>query len=208
MPLRGPDRDRLGEAISAQVEEQLLRSFGGRGRLPEGVITILFTDVEGSSQLVRSLGDDQARAVLRRHDEAVRSAIQAHEGIEVERAGDSFMAAFRLPRHAIACAIEIQRSFDDAHEEDRVRVRIGMDTGEVIAEERGYFGQTVFRASRIADLAQGGRVLVSEATRVLAAPAGFAFEDLGELELRGLGKGHRIFEVVPNDQPDSGRDPS
>jgi class 3 adenylate cyclase len=202
MPLRGPDRDRLGEAISARVEEQLLRSFGGRSPLPEGVITILFTDVEGSSQLVQSLGDDQARAVLRRHDEAVRSAIQAHEGIEVERAGDSFMAAFRLPRHAIACAIEIQRSFHDANEDDRVRVRIGMDTGEVIAEEQGYFGQTVFRASRIADLAQGGKILVSEATRVLAAPAGFAFEDLGELELRGLGKGHRIFEVVPNDQQD------
>jgi adenylate cyclase len=196
MPRHSRDKDELSQAIDAQVQEQLLRVFGGRKRLPEGVITILFTDVEGSSHLVRSLGDDQAREVLRRHDEAIRTAIQAHEGIEVERAGDSFMAAFRLPRQAVACAIEIQRSFDDADAGGRVRVRIGMDTGEVIAEEQGYFGQTVFRASRIADLAQGGQILASEATKVLAAPAGFAFEDLGERELKGLGGDHHIFEVL------------
>jgi adenylate cyclase len=197
MPGRSPkSRDELSEAIAAQVNEQILRSVTGRGRLPDGVITILFTDVEGSTELVSGLGDEQARMVLRRHDEEVRRAIEAHDGTEVERAGDSFMAAFRLPRQALACALEIQRSFGDPSSDQRVRVRIGMDTGEIIAEDEGYFGGTVFRASRIAHRAEGGEILVSEATKVLAAPAGFGFEDLGEHQLKGFGDGHRLFRVL------------
>jgi class 3 adenylate cyclase len=198
MPERRPSkiRDELSEAIGARVEEQILRGLTGRGRLPDGVITILFTDVEGSSELVSNLGDEQARTVLRSHDEEVRRAIEAHGGTEVERAGDSFMAAFRLPREALACALEIQRSFADPSSDQRVRVRIGMDTGEIIAEDEGYFGGTVFRASRIAGLADGGQILVSEATKVLGERAGFTFKDLGERELKGLGTGHRVFEIV------------
>jgi adenylate cyclase len=187
----------MGDAITAKVEEQLLRTFtSGRARFPDGVITILFTDVEGSSELVTSLGDAQARTVLRRHDEEVRRAIEAHGGTEVERAGDSFMAAFRLPRQALTCALEIQRSFADPSSDQGVRVRIGMDTGEIIAEDEGYFGGTVFRAARIAGLASGGQILLSEATKVLGQQAGFTFNDLGERELKGLGDGHRVFEIV------------
>lgn len=196
MPRRRRARDPLSEAINAKVEESLLRGFGASKRLPDGVITILFTDVEGSTELVRSLGDEPARAVLRRHDDEVRGAIESHDGTEVERAGDSFMVAFRLPRQALGCALAIHRAFEDPSDDRPVRVRIGMDTGEIIVEDKGYFGQTVFRASRIAELAQGGQTLVSEATKVLAEPAGFAFRDLGERELKGLGDGHRVFEVV------------
>jgi adenylate cyclase len=196
MPGPGRPKDELSEAIAAKVQDQILRSFTGRGRLPEGVITILFTDVVGSSELVSTLGDQEARQVLRRHDEEIRRAIEANDGTEVERAGDSFMAAFRLPRQALACGLEIQRSFADVSSEQPVRVRIGMDTGEIIAEDEGYFGGTVFRASRIAHRAGGGEILVSEATRVLAVPAGFGFEDLGEQELKGFGHGHRLFRLV------------
>jgi adenylate cyclase len=191
-------KEELAEAITARVEEQLRRSFtGGRGRLPDGVITILFTDVEGSSEMVSTLGDEPARKVLRRHDEEIRRAIEAHSGTEVERAGDSFMAAFRLPRQALGCALEVQRSFAVPSSDQRVRVRVGMDTGEIIAEDEGYFGGTVFRAARIAGLASGGQILASEATKVLGEQAGFTFNDLGERELKGLGTGHRVFEVVP-----------
>jgi adenylate cyclase len=188
-------KDDLSEAIAAKVQDQLLRSFTGRGRLPDGVITILFTDVVGSSELVSSLGDQEARLVLRRHDEEVRRAIEEHDGTEVERAGDSFMAAFRLPRQALACGLDIQRSFADPSSQP-VRVRIGMDTGEIIAEDQGYFGHTVFRASRIAGLADGGQILLSEATKVLGEQGGFTFRDLGEKELKGLGGGHRVFEAI------------
>jgi class 3 adenylate cyclase len=193
---RHKPKDELSEAIEARVQEQLLRSFTGRGRLPDGVITILFTDIEGSSELVSTLGDEGARKVMRRHDQDVRRAIEAHGGTEVERAGDSFMAAFRLPRQGLACALDVQRSFADPSSDQLVRVRIGMDTGEVIAEDEGYFGLTVFRASRIAGLADGGQILLSEATKVLGEQAGFTFKDLGERELKGLGTGHRVFEVV------------
>jgi adenylate cyclase len=200
-PKRRPDNDALSQAISARIEEQLFKTLAGGRRLPDGVVTILFTDVEGSSELVLTLGDEPARTILRRHDEEVRRAIESHDGTEVERAGDSFMAAFRLPRQALSCALDIQRSFAGPSSEDSVRVRIGMDTGEVIAEEQSYFGQTVFRASRIAALATGGRILVSEATKVLGGPAGFRFEDAGEQELKGLGGGHRLFEVLGAENP-------
>lgn len=195
--MTGDDFDKeLGEAIKADVYRKLRTKLGGP-QLPEGTVTILFTDVEGSSELVRALGDHRARAILRRHDDIIRKAIQSHEGTEVEKAGDSFMAAFSTAR--VACALDIQRTLAADRQEQgdvAVQVRIGMDTGEVLAEEQRYFGSTVFRAARIADLAPAGRILVSEATKVLASQAGFEFDDLGEHELKGLGSGHQLYEVT------------
>jgi class 3 adenylate cyclase len=190
--------DELSEAISANVERTIRKRLGAP-QLPKGTVSIMFTDVEGSSELVRELGDQRARQILRRHDDIVQEAIRSHEGTEVERAGDSFMAAFTTAGRAVACALAIQRSLAAAredHPDEAVRVRIGIDTGEIIAEEDRYFGSTVFRAARIADLAPGGRAFVSEATKVLAARAGFAFDDLGDHELKGLGPGHRLFEAT------------
>jgi class 3 adenylate cyclase len=190
--------DELSEAISANVERKIRKRLGAP-QLPKGTVSIMFTDVEGSSELVRELGDQRARKILRRHDDIVREAIRSHEGTEVERAGDSFMAAFTTASRAVACALAIQRSLAGAredHPDQAVRVRIGIDTGEIIAEEDRYFGSTVFRAARIADLAPGGRAFVSEVTKVLAARAGFTFDDLGDHELKGLGPGHRLFEAT------------
>jgi eukaryotic-like serine/threonine-protein kinase len=190
--------DELSEAISADVQRKIRERLGGP-RLPQGTVTIMFTDVEGSSELVRDLGDQRARRILRRHDDIVREAIRAHNGTEVERAGDSFLVAFSTAGRAVACALDLQRRLAadrQDHPGKAVRVRIGINTGEVLAEEDRYFGSTVFRAARIADLAPGGRVFVSEAAKVLAAPAGFAFDDPGDHELKGLGAGHRLFEVT------------
>jgi class 3 adenylate cyclase len=196
---RDRDLDReLGDAITARVHGGLRKKLGVP-QLPEGTVTIMFTDVEGSTDLVMALGDQRAKSILRAHDDVVRKSIKSHEGIEVERAGDSFMAAFSTARRAVTCALDIQRSLADVRKEQgeaSVHVRIGMDTGEVLPEEQRYFGSTVFRAARIADLAPAGRILVSEATKVLAAQVGFEFEDLGEHELKGLGAGHRLYEVT------------
>jgi class 3 adenylate cyclase len=191
--------DTLGEEISAalgsRIKEQVRRSIVGKGTLPDGIVTIVFTDVEGSSELVRDLGDHQAHPILRKHDETVRQVLSDHNGIEVERAGDAFMLAFSLPTKAVAFALALH---DRLADEGEVRVRIGMDSGEVIREEKGYFGRTVFRAARIAELGKGGQVLASEATKVLADIAPDArFVDLGEQELDGLGGSHRVFEVLP-----------
>jgi adenylate cyclase len=154
----------------------------------------VFTDVEGSTQLVHNLGDALARETLRRHDEIVREVVGEQEGHEVERAGDAFMLAFRLPTKAVTFALDLH---DRLAGDGEIRIRIGMDTGEVIREEKGYFGRTVFRAARVAELAGGGQVFVSEATKVLADvdPAS-TFVDLGEKELQGLGGTHRVFEVL------------
>jgi class 3 adenylate cyclase len=190
--------DELSEAISADVQRKIQKRLGVP-RLPQGTVTIMFTDVEGSSELVRERGDRQARQILRRHDDVVREAIRSYEGTEVERAGDSFMAAFTTASRAVACALAIQTNLAalrQDHPEEAVRVHIGIDTGEVLAEEDRYFGSTVFQAARIADLAPGDRTFVSETTKVLAARAGFAFDDLGDHELKGLGSGHRLFEVI------------
>jgi class 3 adenylate cyclase len=179
--------------IQATIRDRMRKKFGGTD-LPEGVVTIVFTDVEGSSELVRDLGDHEAHPILRRHDEVVRQVLAEHEGIEVERSGDAFMLAFRFPSKAVAFAVALH---DRLAADAEVRVRIGMDTGEVIREEKGYFGRTVFRAARIAQLGEGGQVLASEATRVMAESVpGVKFVDLGERELNGLGDNHRVFEVV------------
>src|SRR5438093_12239264 len=104
------------------------------------------------------------------------------------------MLAFRLPTRAVAFALALH---DRLADEGEIRVRIGMDTGEAIREEKGYFGRTVFRAARIAQLGDGGQVLASESTKVLAENVpGVKFVDLGERELDGLGDNHRVFEVV------------
>jgi class 3 adenylate cyclase len=200
MPRRKKDpNDALGEElgamISATVRDSILGKLERKTRLPDGIITIVFTDVEGSSELVRDLGDHQAHPILRKHDETVRQVAAEHDGVEVERAGDAFMLAFRFPSKAVSFALALH---DRLAAEGELRVRIGMDTGEVIKEEKGYFGRTVFRAARIAELGKGGQVLASEATKVIAdAAPDTTFVDLGERELEGLGGSHRVFEVQP-----------
>jgi class 3 adenylate cyclase len=185
---------RMSELITARVNERLLAK-AGLPQLPDGVVTIVFTDVEGSSELVRDLGDEGARAILRRHDQVLRQVLSEHDGLEVERAGDGFMLAFRSPAKAVSFALALHNRLA---KEGEVRVRIGMDSGEVIREERGYFGRTVFRAARLSDLAGAGRVFASEATRALADGGPAWFDDLGEHELKGLGGTHRVFEVLPS----------
>jgi class 3 adenylate cyclase len=183
----------ISQLVSATIRNQVRKRLGGP-ELPDGVVTIVFTDVEGSSELVRDLGDHDARPILRKHDEVVRQVLAEHEGMEVERSGDAFMIVFRFPSKAVAFAVALH---DRLAADAEVRVRIGMDTGEVIREEKGYFGRTVFRAARIAQLGEGGQVLASEATRVMVENVpGLKFVDLGERELDGLGDNHRVFEVV------------
>jgi class 3 adenylate cyclase len=154
-------------------------------------VTVIFTDIEGSTALVESLGEAQARELFREHDRIVREVVAAHSGVEVEHVGDAFMLAFSSARRAVLCAAEIQRAL----EEGDVRVRIGANTGEVIAEGDRYFGRTVFLASRVAGQAAGGEILVSELTHRLAGSDEIACRERGEFELKGLKGAHRLFEV-------------
>ena len=197
---RGKDLGRMiKEGVWRDIEESVARDFSGppSAAKPEGIVTILFTDVEGSTDLVHALGDKRAHAVIRRHDAVLRGVFDEHGGVEVEHPGDSFMVAFPTATRAVECGVSLQPALDtDPEGETPLRVRVGMDTGEVIAEEDGYFGRTVFRASRIADLADGGQVLVSETTRLIAESGGFVFRDAGIHRLKGLGGSHPLYEVA------------
>jgi len=163
-----------------------------------GFCTILFTDVEGSTVLTERLGDAKARAVMRNHERIVREALRAHGGAEVKAMGDGFMASFSSATRALECAIAMQRAFaahDDEHPETPIRVRIGLNAGEPIAEEADLFGTAVIMAARIAAQAQGGEILASDVVRQLVAGKGFLFADRGEVALRGFEDPVRLYEV-------------
>jgi len=169
--------------------------------------TVLFTDVEGSTALTQRLGDTKAREVLREHERLVRECLAAHGGSEVKTMGDGFMASFASATRALECAIAIQRAFAvgaglappegaaSSAPTEAIRVRIGLNAGEPVAEEGDLFGTAVNLAARIAAQAQGGQVLVSDVVRQLVAGKGFLFTDRGEAALRGFEDPVRLYEV-------------
>ena len=164
---------------------------------PGGLRTVLFTDVEGSTALTERLGDAKAREVLREHERIVRVALRAHGGFEVKAMGDGFMASFSSATGALECAIATQRAFAQHNEsaEQPIRVRIGLNAGEPIAEAEDLFGTAVNLAARIAAQAAGGEILVANVVRELAAGKGFLFADRGDVALRGFEDPVRLFEV-------------
>jgi len=161
------------------------------------VHTILFTDVEGSTALTQRLGDAKAREVLRAYERIVREALSSHGGSEVKALGDGFMASFSSGTRALDCAIAVQRAFAEHNEsaEEPLRVRIGLNAGEPIAEEKDLFGTTVIVAARIAARAEGGEILAANVVRELAAGKGFLFADRGDVALRGFEDPVRLYEV-------------
>jgi class 3 adenylate cyclase len=166
--------------------------------------TVLFTDVEGSTALTQRLGDAKARAVLREHERIVREALRAHGGAEVKALGDGFMASFSSATRALECAIAMQMAFAEWNEArpstgsgraEQIKVRIGLNAGEPIAEEKDLFGTAVNLAARIAAKAEGGEILASDVVRQLVAGKGFLFADRGGVALRGFEDPVRLYEV-------------
>ena len=185
-----------GELAAAEAEPPAPRAFR----------TILFTDIEGSTAMTQRLGDAKAREVLREHERITRECLRAHGGAEVKTMGDGFMASFGSAVRALECAIAVQKAFAEgnagvgARHASPLRVRIGLNAGEPIAEDdpdgRGdLFGTAVIRAARIAALAQGGEILAANVVRELAEGKGFLFGDRGEVALRGFDDPMRLFEV-------------
>jgi class 3 adenylate cyclase len=162
-----------------------------------GVHTILFTDVEGSTALTHKLGDARAREVMREHERMVRTALEAYGGSEIKTTGDGFMASFTSASQALKCAVAMQRAFAEHNEtaDEPIRVRMGLNAGEPIAEAKDLFGTAVNLAARIAAEAAGGQIIVSGVVRELAAGKGFLFSDQGEVTLRGFEDPVRLYEV-------------
>lgn len=164
---------------------------------PDGTVTILFTDIEGSTQRNVELGDRAWMDVLRRHNQVVRSRVAAHDGFEVKSAGDGFMVAFASARKALRCAASIQAAVD-ATPGLEVRVRVGLHTGEVVKEHDDFFGGDVALAARIAAAAKGGQVLCSALVQELVSSSGeFRFSDPTELDAKGFDEKKPVYELLP-----------
>jgi predicted ATPase/class 3 adenylate cyclase/DNA-binding CsgD family transcriptional regulator len=170
---------------------------------PSGAVTFLFSDIEGSTRLVKALRDRYA-GVLAEHRQLVRAAIAGHGGHEVDTQGDAFFAVFGEAKQAVLCALEVQRSLA-AHDwptGTRVRVRMGIHTGHSVPADGAYTGLAVHRAARICAAARGGQVLISQATQTLVEDEeegeeqGFTLADLGEHQLKDLDRPVRLFQLA------------
>jgi class 3 adenylate cyclase len=176
------------DLVDGEIEEFLL---GHRlEREPDrALLTVLFTDIVGSTEKAAELGDARWREVLDDHRRAVRGALARHRGREVKTMGDGFLATFDGPARAIRCAQEIVA-------ESSLPVRAGIHTGEceLLGDDIG--GIAVHVGQRVASLAGPGEVLTSSTVKDLVAGSQIEFEDRGERELKGLDEARRIYAVA------------
>jgi predicted ATPase len=157
-------------------------------KLPTGTVTLLFTDIAGSTRLLEELGDGYADA-LAEHRRLLRATFARHDGVEVDTQGDAFFVAFGRASDALAAAVEAQSTLSTA---GPIRVRIGMHTGEPTRTDEGYVGMDVNRAARIAAAGHGGQILLSQSTCQLVD--GVELLDLGDHRLKDVGT-VRLFQV-------------
>ncbi|HJM89428.1 MAG TPA: adenylate/guanylate cyclase domain-containing protein [Dehalococcoidia bacterium] len=153
--------------------------------------TILFTDLESSTALTQRVGDEAAQEVLRGHNSAVRGALEAHDGREVKHTGDGIMASFPSAVSAVEASLAIQRELEGGE----VRVRIGINAGEPVAEDDDLFGTAVQLAARITDRAEPGQVLVSRVVMDLCAGKTFEFTSAGDATMKGFDEPVALYAV-------------
>ncbi len=161
-------------------------------------VTLLFTDIEGSTYLTERLGDAKAQELMRNHNAIVREALRTHGGSEIKHTGDGIMASFASASKALESAITIQRALarrNREHPDSTIHVRIGINAGEPVAEDHDLFGTAVQLARRICDRAEPGQILASNVVRELVAGKGFLFSDRGETALRGFEDPMRLYDV-------------
>jgi class 3 adenylate cyclase len=186
-----PDTAKLLDAIDRFLAEDTAQAEGP-AKTPTGLVTILFTDMAGSTDLTQRVGDEKAQEAVRKHNSVVREALKEHEGSEIKHTGDGIMASFGSGRRALECAVAIQRALGD---DDSVQVRIGLNAGEPVAEERDLFGTSVQLAARVCAKAEPGQILVSNVVRELTMGKGFLFADVGDVALKGFEDPVRLYEV-------------
>jgi class 3 adenylate cyclase/tetratricopeptide (TPR) repeat protein len=167
------------------------------------IVTFLFTDLVGSTELLARLGDDGADALRRGHFRLLREAVARSEGQEVKSLGDGLMVAFDSPVEAVRCAVEMQRAIerDNRRRGEGLAVRVGLHVGEPIRDEDDFFGTAVTVAKRLCDSADGGQVVVSDLVRQLVGTRGdFVFTQLDPRPLKGIAQPLAVSEVGWRDQ--------
>jgi eukaryotic-like serine/threonine-protein kinase len=189
----------LGSSIDTVAREVLadqpdLKSHAA----PDGTVTIMFSDIEGSTVMADRLGDKRFMEVLREHNAIIRKQIKAHRGFEVKSEGDGFMVAFQSAGKALACASAIQKALVERNQsaEEQVLVRMGLHAGEVIKEGEDFFGRNVIMAARVASQAQGGEILASGVLKVLLQGSDVTWGEQRTVALKGLSGKHKIWSVA------------
>jgi len=182
--------------------------------LPTGTLTLLFTDIEGSTRLVQTLGAARYAELQADHRRLLRAAFAAHGGHEVTTQGDSFFAVFTHATAAVAAAIDAQRALASHPwpEEGAVRVRMGLHAGEPVRAGEGYVGVALNRGARVCAVARGGQIYLSLACRNILAssdhPHDWEFRDLGEHRLKDIRHTEHLFQVLAPGMPDVATPPA
>ena len=180
--------------------------------LPSGTVTFVFSDIVGSTGLLKRLGDTEYATLLAVHRRLLRDIFAAHDGQEIDTQGDAFFYSFVRAREAVAAVIEVTRAHVKASWPGgvEVRVRLGLHTGEPAVGDEGYTGLDVVRASRIAAVGGGGQVLLSDSTRSIVAgslPDGVELRALGERRLKDIDRPETLWQLVidgaSESEPDS-----
>ncbi|HSM01396.1 MAG TPA: adenylate/guanylate cyclase domain-containing protein [Acidimicrobiia bacterium] len=197
-----PNVEVMGVEMTKSLED-LLGPLGGRledavrATVRQGTVTLLFTDIEGSSELAQEVGDADWATVVRWHDDTIRAIVERAGGSVVKTLGDGAMIAFESVRDAARAAGEIQRAIAQRSESPGLRLRMGIHTGDAVSAEGDYIGTAVNKAARVAASASGGQIMASSAARALLEDdAQFAFGERRVVELKGIGGLHEISELV------------
>ncbi len=186
------------EQLAAAVQEE--RPDLSASAAADGTVTIAFSDIESSTDVAVRLGDRKWLELLRWHDEVVADRVARQGGRVVKSLGDGHMLAFSSASRALRSAIDIQRSLQDPHDGERLRVRIGLHTGEVLREADDFYGHAVIMAARVAAAADGNEILVSSLVKELTHSVGTCqFGEPRTMELKGLPGQHQLFPVVFGD---------
>ena len=159
---------------------------------------IMFTDIVAFTETVERLGDEYAHRLLMTHNMIIRSRVASNNGRELKTMGDGFLVVFPSVAKALACATAIQADLADHNEnqEEPINVRIGVHAGGVIAKRNDVHGRNVIVASRIAELARGGEVLVSGTVRALAEGGRFSFDEGRKATLDGIDGEHTVHALL------------
>jgi class 3 adenylate cyclase len=188
-----------GQLRKERVQGEIRARGSAVATLPRGTVTFLLTDIEGSTHLLRRLGDAYA-GLLREVRTIIRTSIRGAGGHEVDARADEFFAVFARPAHALDAALEIQRSLRkrDWPKNAKVCVRIGLHTGRPTLTETGYVGMAVHTAARVCSAGHGGQILLSSAAHEALASGlaeGITFRALGQFSLAGLAEPEALFQV-------------
>jgi class 3 adenylate cyclase len=194
-----PNEEAIGVSLTTSIQrtERAVRDARPdveAAAAPDGTVTLLFSDIESSTVLLERLGDTEFMQLLGWHDAIVRDAASQHRGYIVKSQGDGFMIAFPSTAFALRCASAIQKPLATGYRGTQVRVRIGMHAGEALRHSDDFYGRTVVIAARIANLALGGEILVSELVHELARGLGtFRFGEPRTAHLKGLEGEFRLY---------------